>query len=112
MLAAWYIMPVIWLSPSGGGRRCCGMPGLHEGVIGFAVVAMNINYKAPAKLDDLLTVETKLTKVGGASMEMQQEIYMADKLITELKVSLVSVDRTFKAVRLPAEIKKIFDSKT
>ena len=84
---------------------------LSEGGTAFAVVALNINYKAPAKLDDMLTVKSKITKVGGASMEMQQDIYNGDKLLTELKVTLVCVDSTFKAVRLPAEIRKIFDLK-
>lgn len=84
---------------------------LHEGGIAFAVVNMNINYKAPAKLDDELVIKSTITKVGGASMEMQQDIYHADQLITELKVTLVCVDGNFKAVRLPAEIRKIFDSK-
>jgi acyl-CoA thioester hydrolase len=86
-------------------------PLLKEDGIAFAVVAININYKGPAKLDDLLRVKTQLTKVGGASMEMQQDIYREDQLITELKVTLVCVDGNFKAVRLPAEIRKIFDSK-
>src|SRR4051812_48817224 len=58
-------------------------PLLKEGGIAFAVVAININYKGPAKLDDLLTVKTQLAKVGGASMEMQQDIYREDQLITE-----------------------------
>ena len=84
---------------------------LSEGGTAFAVVSLNINYKAPAKLDDELLIKSKLTKVGGASMEMQQDIYNADRLITELKVTLVCIDSTFKAVRLPAEIRKIFDSK-
>jgi acyl-CoA thioester hydrolase len=83
----------------------------NEGIKDFAVVAISINYRAPARLDDLLTVKTQITKVGGASMEMQQDIYHADQLITELKVTLVCVDGNFKAVRLPAEIRKIFDSK-
>lgn len=79
--------------------------------IAFAVVSMNINYAAPARLDDLLTVKSKITKVGGASMEMQQDIYSDDRLLTEIKVTLVCIDSKFKAVRLPAEIRKIFDSK-
>jgi acyl-CoA thioester hydrolase len=76
--------------------------------VGFAVVAMNINYNAPARLDDLLVVKSKITRVGGASMEMQQDIYSEDRLITEMKVTLVCIDRKFKAVRLPSEIRKIF----
>ena len=83
----------------------------HEGGPAFAVVALNINYKAPAKLDDELVVKTKITRVGGASMEMQQDITRDNQLLAELKVTLVCVDGNFKAVRLPAEIRKIFDSK-
>ena len=84
---------------------------LHEGGTAFAIAAININYKGPARLDNELVVKSKITKVGGASMEMQQDIYHADQLITELKVTLVCVDGNFKAVRLPPEIRKIFDSK-
>jgi len=85
---------------------------LHEGGVAFAVVALSINYKAPAKLDDELVVKSWITRVGGASMEMQQEIFKDDRLLTDLKVTLVCVDGSFKAVRLPPEIRKIFDSKT
>lgn len=76
--------------------------------IAFAVVSMNINYKAPARIDDLLTVCTQITRVGGASMEMQQDIYNGDRLMTEMKMTLVCVDRNLKAIRLPDAIRKIF----
>ena len=84
---------------------------LKDGGIAFAVVDIHASYKAPAKLDDELVVKSWITRVGGASMEMQQEIFCADRLLTELKVTLVCIDGNFKAVRLPAEIRKIFDSK-
>ena len=78
-----------------------------EGGPAFAVAGLSVNYKSPARLDDLLTVKTRLTRVGGASMEMQQEIYCDDRLLAELTVTLVCVDSKFKAVRLPAEIRKM-----
>ena len=83
----------------------------HEGGPAFAVAGLSINYKAPAKLDDELVVKTKISRVGGASMEMQQDIMRDNLLIAELKVTLVCVDGNFKAVRLPAEIRKIFEDK-
>lgn len=79
----------------------------NEGGPAFAVVSLSVNYKAPARLDDLLTVKTRIARVGGASMEMQQDICRDDQLLAELKVTLVCVDGNFKAVRLPAEIRKI-----
>jgi len=76
----------------------------------FAVVSMKIDYRAPARLDDLLTVKTRLTRVGGASMEMQQDICHGETLAVEMTVTLVCVDASFKAARLPAEIRKIFEA--
>lgn len=83
---------------------------LNETGISFPVVAMNIDYKVPARLDDLLTVKSTITRVGGASMEMQQDIYRDSVLLTEMKVTLVCIDGKFKAVRLPTEIREIFGS--
>lgn len=75
---------------------------------GFAVVALNINYKSPAKLDDLLVVKSRVMRMGGASMEMQQDIYRDNEMLTEMKVTLVCIDKAFKAVRLPQAIRDIF----
>lgn len=83
----------------------------NEGGPAFAVVGLNATYKAPARLDDLLTVKTRIAKVGGASMEMHQEICKDEQLLSEIKVTLVCVDGNFKAVRLPAEIRQIYESK-
>lgn len=80
----------------------------NQGVI-FAVAALNVNFRAPARLDDLLTVKTAVTRMGGASMEMQQDIWRGDRIISELKVTLVCIDKGFKAVRLPVEIRKAFE---
>jgi acyl-CoA thioester hydrolase len=79
----------------------------NEGGTAFAVVGLSVSYKSPARLDDLLTVRTWLSRVGGASMEMKQEVWCEDRLLAELNVTLVCVDRSFKAVRLPAAVRKI-----
>lgn len=86
-------------------------PLLADGGIAFAVVALNIQYRAPARLDDELIVKTQLTRMGGASMEMQQDIFCDGKPVAELKVTLVCVGKDFKAVRLPAEMRQIFEAK-
>lgn len=82
----------------------------REQGIAFAVVALNINYRAPAKLDDLLVVKTSISRLGGASMDMQQDIYRGDLLICEIKVTLVCIDNALKAVRLPQVVRDLFKS--
>jgi len=82
----------------------------REQGIAFAVVSMNINFRAPAKLDDLLVVKTCVTRLGGASMDMQQDIYFGDLLICEIKLTLVCIDNALKAVRLPQVVRDLFKS--
>ena len=79
---------------------------------GFAVAAIKLDYRAPAKLDDLLTVRTWVSRIGGASMDMTQEVRRGDAVLTEIKVTLVCIDRFFKAVRIPADVRKIYEDTT
>ncbi|MFN7113496.1 MAG: tol-pal system-associated acyl-CoA thioesterase [Alphaproteobacteria bacterium] len=82
----------------------------REQGIAFAVVSMTINFRAPAKLDDLLVVKTSISRLGGASMDMQQDIYFGELLICEIKVTLVCIDNALKAVRLPQVVRDLFKS--
>lgn len=82
----------------------------REQGIAFAVVAIDIKYRLPAKLDDLLVVKSQVTRLGGASMDIEQNIWRDGDLICELKVTLVCVDSSLKAVRLPQELRDIYKS--
>ena len=83
---------------------------VREQGIAFAVVAMEINLRSPAKLDDLLVVKTRISRLGGDSMDMQHDIYRGDLMICEIKVTLVCIDQNLKAVRLPQAVRDIFKS--
>ena len=85
---------------------------LKERGVAFAVAEINVRFLAPAKLDDLLNVRTSVTKISGASMEMDQAILKNEKPLVSIKIMLVCIDQNQKAVRLPKEIIKIFESKT
>lgn len=76
--------------------------------IAFAVVSMNIEFHAPAILDDLLTVSTKITRLGGASMDMQQNISKDNESICDIKLTLVCMNSNKNAVRLPKDIRQLF----
>ena len=75
--------------------------------IGFAVVSLKADYRQPARLDDLLTVKTYIARLGGASMDMRQVIYRNNDVITDLTVTLVCIDPSFKAVRLPQAVRDL-----
>jgi acyl-CoA thioester hydrolase len=72
----------------------------------FPVVRLEVDYKSPAVLDDLLKVETKLLTAGKSSFTMAQRVIrIADgKPLAEAKVTLVAVNLEMKARRLPQEL--------
>jgi acyl-CoA thioester hydrolase len=69
----------------------------------FAVRRISVDYRKPAVMDDLLSVETRIAKLGGASIEMAQKILRGDEvlLLADVQVAAVAAGR---AQRLPAEI--------
>ena len=73
--------------------------------VAFAVRRCEIDYRAPARLDDLLHVVTSIDDIGRASLAMGQEVLRGDALIVRLRVDLVCVNRDLQPVRLPPEVR-------
>lgn len=74
--------------------------------IGFAVRRLTIDYLRPARMDDVLTVDTTAGVVRGASMTLSQAIRRdAELLITaEVLVACVAAGRP---ARLPVALKAV-----
>jgi len=79
---------------------------LEDSGVLLPVVNVSINYKAPARYDQILNVETKLVKIGGASLMFQNKIYDENKrLLVEGEVTLVATDSSsFKPIKIPASL--------
>ena len=78
---------------------------LAETGLAFAVRRMEIDFQAPARLDDLLDVATRLTQVGGASLRVEQTIRRAGTVLVRLFVKLGCIDRSGRALRLPPTVR-------
>ena len=75
---------------------------MSEDRCGFMVRSLNIEYKAPAVLDDLLSVSCELSEMKGAGAEMKQEIYCGEKLLAKIEIKLAYVSLLKKRpVRIP-----------
>lgn len=72
----------------------------------FPVVRMEIDYRAPAILDDLVRVETEVLEVGKTSFTVGQQVVrtLDGKLLVAGKVTLVCVGPGMKPKRLPPEL--------
>jgi acyl-CoA thioester hydrolase len=84
--------------------RAAGAPHAHmladHGVI-FMVQRVNVSYLRPARLDDLVRVTTETLCHSAATVRLQQNFYVADK-IAELEVTLVCAKlATGRPARIP-----------
>jgi acyl-CoA thioester hydrolase len=72
----------------------------------FAMRSLQIEYLAPAMMDDLLEVETSVAAVRGASIEFQQRILRGDKeLVTA--AALVAAVRDGRPARIPEDLRRL-----
>ena len=67
------------------------------------------DYKAPAKFDDVLEVETSLLSMSAARLVLEQTVQRGETLIFKAKVTLVLLDAAGRPSRLPAEIRRLAD---
>ena len=77
----------------------------------FVVSRLHTNFLKPAKLSDNLKVETFFIKNSFCSIKLRQNIFLKDKLITEIDVKLVWINgKTIKPTKIPENIIARFNS--
>ena len=67
----------------------------------FVVASLQINYRRPAKLDDIITVETVLDSARGPRMVFRQSIYRGDELLADGEVVVVVITLDGRPRRMP-----------
>ena len=75
----------------------------EQGIL-FAVRRCTVEFMKPARLDDLLEVETVLLKLGGARLVLRQTVLLADQPIVQLEVELALLSPELRPRRLPAAL--------
>ena len=77
----------------------------------FAVKRTEINYKAPARYADTLTIMASISKVKNASLEFTQSIKRGDQTLVEAKTQLVCIDSNFMLQVIPDEVSQCLKKK-
>lgn len=65
---------------------------LEEKGVFFAVVKLSVHYRRPARYDDLLALETKVTGTGRAKIEHAYELGRGGELLATGTTTLVCLD--------------------
>ncbi|MEF2072824.1 tol-pal system-associated acyl-CoA thioesterase [Consotaella aegiceratis] len=70
----------------------------------FAVRRLEIDYLRSARIDDVLTVTTRVEHVSGARVVLDQRIFRQEKPLLAATVTVVVVTSDGRARRLPAAV--------
>jgi thioesterase-3 len=82
---------------------------LQEQKLAFVVVNININYRRPAVLGDVLTIDSEITQLNGKSGIIAQRVLLAgqETVVADAALTFVCIDlRTQKAVALEGELRE------
>ena len=72
----------------------------------FAVRRATLDFIAAARLDDLLQISVRMLKLGGASVDFEQEAHCSDRRICAATVKVACLrESDFRPVPIPASIR-------
>lgn len=77
--------------------------GKHGEKLVWVVRRMEIDFRAPAHIDDILTVETRTESVSGARILMAQQLKRGDDLLVEARVEAAIISENGRPRRFPKE---------
>lgn len=72
--------------------------------IAFAVRHMDIDFLRPARIDDVLTVETRTQQLGGARILLAQRITRGQEVLIEARVKVAVISPEGKPMRMPTAV--------
>ena len=75
----------------------------------FVVTCLDIRYKKPAKLDDLLEIHSAVTRMGHASLHFAQKVLRSDELLVESTIQIGCVNTVnMRPAPIPESVRNKF----
>jgi acyl-CoA thioester hydrolase len=78
--------------------------------LGFVVRHCEIDYVKPARLDDLLRVTTRVAAVGGATLDLDQDVLRGHDILVCIRIGLALLGAAGRPARLPATLRAALES--
>jgi acyl-CoA thioester hydrolase len=70
----------------------------------FVVVRVSVKYRKPARYDDLLRLETAVSRTTPAKLEHNYRIFRDQELLTEGESTIACIDKNGQVQRIPADL--------
>lgn len=82
--------------------------GKHGEKLVWVVKRMEIDFRSAARIDDVLTIDTRTADISGARIVMAQQIRRGDTVLVEARVQAAIIGESGKPRRFPKEWAAIF----
>lgn len=76
----------------------------EQGLV-FAVRRVEADYLSPARFDDQLVVKSRLMKLSGATLVLEQDVWRGEARLFSSVVTLVCLGADGRPARLPADLR-------
>ena len=77
--------------------------GKHGEVLSWVVRRMEIDFRQPARVDDIVTVETRTEAISGARIQMAQRLLRGGNVLVKAKVEAAIIGASGRPRRFPKE---------
>jgi acyl-CoA thioester hydrolase len=77
-----------------------------RGII-FVVAKVEIEYKAPARYQDMIRILTRVERTKISMVQFYQKVSKDDALISEARTTLICVGSNLRPLSIPDEIKRV-----
>jgi len=79
--------------------------------LALVVSRCSTDYIKAARLDDVLNVETRILRVGGASLDLEQVVCRGEDVLVRMELKIGCFDlKTGGAARLPKHLRAVFSN--
>lgn len=82
--------------------------GKHGEALVWVVKRMEIDFRAPARIDDILTIDTRTEDISGARIFMAQQIRRSEDVLIEARVEAAIIGANGRPRRFPREWLDVF----
>jgi acyl-CoA thioester hydrolase len=99
-----------------GRSDCLRLMGVHhrdlwerEEPLAFTIQRMEIDFRIPAVIDDVLEVHTRYAHLSGARLNAEQSIWRGQDEIVRARVFAGCINHQGRARRIPADVRAILE---
>lgn len=86
---------------------------LYKRDLAFVLVNININYRRPAFVNEVLEIQTRVSRLGSKSANMEQVITLqgTDTVVADATITFCVLDqKTHKSVALEGDIRELLEA--